>query len=160
MLMRFIGLVALLLACEAKPGKFKVDWALPGGVEQWQAALSTVCRDVRLGTPFPFRHIESVRSTQIYDCVLAGEWEGTVVGHLDYDGAGQLTRITLHARTSKTAAFDLARAIIGAYTATPQPVPIQAGPFVLSHYELTVERAQGSDAAVLVVTVRVKTSSR
>lgn len=154
-------LVALLLvACEAKPGKFKMDWALRGGVEQWQAALATVCSDLKLGTPFPFRDIESVRSTRIYDCVLAPQWNGTAVGHLDFDGKGDLTRITLHARTGKLLSFDFARAVIGAYAELPQPVPIQAGPFELAHYTFTVERAQGADSAVVVIKVRVKTSSQ
>ena len=151
----------VLVACEAKPGEFRVDWALRGGIEQWQAALATVCHDLKLGAMFPFRDIESVRSTRIYDCVLLPRWkpesrEGAAIGHLDYDGRGRLTRITLHARTRATSAFELARAIIGAYTATPQPVPIQGGPFALSHYEFTVERAQHADAAAVVIEVRAK----
>jgi hypothetical protein len=162
---RPIALLALLVACEANPGKFKMDWALPGGVERWQTALSTVCRDLKLGLQLPFRDIESVRSAQIYDCVLAGQWkpearEGNAIGHLYFNGDAQLTRITLHARTSKTAAFDLARELIGAYTATPRPVPIQAGPFELSSFELTVERVQRSDSAILVLKIRVKPSSQ
>ena len=160
-----IALAVLLLACEANPGKFKIDWALPGGVAQWQAALGTVCSDLKLGARFPFRDIESVRSTQIYDCVLSARWkpesrDGAAIGHLDFDGNGRLTRITLHAHTGKTASFDFARAVIGAYTGTPQPVPIQAGPFELARYQLTVERAQGADSAIVVITVRVKTSSQ
>ena len=159
---RLLAPVALLFACEANPGKFKVDWALPGGVERWQTALSTVCGDLTLGIRVPFRDIESVRSAQIYDCVLAANWkaasrDGTAIGHLYFNGEDQLTRITLHARTSKTAAFDLAREIIGTYPTTPQPVPIQAGPFELSGFELIIERAQYSDTAILVVKIRKKT---